>query len=150
MIKLIAIVDSHWGISKNGEIPWSFREDMEFFRKKTTNSVVVMGKNTFLSLPDRPLKNRINCVISRDAAIHGVENFKSLEDVTVEYDDFWIIGGAKLYNYALENNLVDYALITMANQNHNADKFLDLFPEKFRQKTVFCGARYLIIEFEAK
>jgi dihydrofolate reductase len=150
MIRLIAVVDSHWGISKNEEIPWSFRDDMEFFKKNTINSVVAMGKNTFFSLRSRPLKNRTNCVISNSTyETYGVKNFKSLEDVANEYDDFWIIGGSKLYNYALRNNLVDYAVITLVNQNYNADKFIDLLPEKFRRETVCSNARYSIVEFEA-
>ncbi|MDR2723764.1 MAG: dihydrofolate reductase, partial [Holosporaceae bacterium] len=121
MIKLIAIVDAHWGISKNEQIPWSFSEDRRFFHKKTINSVVVMGKNTFFALGS-PLKGRENCIISRTMeSVLGVCIFRSFGEIISKCNDFWIIGGAELYNYALKNNMVHYALITQVNEDYKAD-----------------------------
>jgi dihydrofolate reductase len=149
MIKLIAAVDSDWGISKDGKIPWSFPEDMKFFREKTIDSVAAMGRNTFFSIKDRPLKDRINCVVSKSLApIDGAKVFRSLEEVVAQYDDFWIIGGAQLYNYALKNNLVDYALITQMRKSFDADKFIDSsYFEKFSKKIIFDCDDYFIAEY---
>jgi dihydrofolate reductase len=149
MIKLIALTDSEWGISVNGEVPGSFSEDLRFFREKTVGSVTVMGRKTFFSIPNRPLKDRVNCVVSKTfEPTSGVRIFRSLEDVTAEYEDFWIIGGAALYNYALEKNMIDYALITRLHENRGADKFISgLYPEKFTSKTLFQGERYSIVEY---
>ena len=44
LLKMIAIVDSEFGIAKNGKIPWSFEEDLKFFREKTLHNIVIMGK----------------------------------------------------------------------------------------------------------
>jgi dihydrofolate reductase len=150
MIKLIAAVDIKFGISKGGEIPWSFPQDLRFFYQKTKNSVVVMGKNTFFSLRNRPLKDRINCVISTTLEpIDGVKIFRSFEDFSAKYeDDFWIIGGATLYNHTLKANLVDQVLITQMHADHHADKFIDAsYLEKFSKNTFFNGDGYSIIEY---
>jgi len=124
MIKLIAIVEKNFGLSKNGEIPWEFCEDRLFFQKLTQNSVVIMGKNTFFSHKNFPLKNRVNCVITKKA-IPNVICFPTLEEAIENYPDAWIIGGAKLYNYALQENLIDEAIITQVNQVYEADTFLN-------------------------
>ncbi|MDR1982588.1 MAG: dihydrofolate reductase [Holosporaceae bacterium] len=150
MIRLIAAVDVNFGLSRKGKVPWHFSRDMDFFRQKTENSVVVMGKNTFFSIPNRPLKNRTNCVISTTLTpIDGVRIFKSFEDFMAEYnDDFWIIGGAHLYNHALEANLVNYALITQTHRDYHTDKFINAsYLERFSKKIIFCGNEYSIIEY---
>ncbi len=125
MIKLIAIVEKNFGLSKNGEIPWEFNEDRVFFQKMTLNSVVIMGKNTFFSHKNFPLKNRINCVITK-TNIPNVICFSTLEEAIESYPDAWIIGGAQLYNYALQKNLIDEAIITQVNQKYEADTFLNI------------------------
>ena len=123
MIRLIAIVEKNFGLSKNGEIPWEFGEDRSFFQKMTLNSVVIMGKNTFFSHKNFPLKNRVNCVITKKV-IPNIICFPTLEEAIKNYPDAWIIGGAQLYNYALQKNLVDEAIITQVNQEYEADTFL--------------------------
>lgn len=124
MIKMIAIVEKKFGLSKNGEIPWEFDEDRAFFQKLTRNSVVIMGKNTFFSHKNFPLKNRINCVITK-TDIPNVICFPSLEEAIENYPDAWIIGGAQLYNYALRKDLVNEAIITLVNREYKADTFLE-------------------------
>jgi dihydrofolate reductase len=46
-------------------IPWHIKEDMQFFKYKTTNNIVVMGRKTFETLGNKPLPNRINIVVSK-------------------------------------------------------------------------------------
>jgi len=63
----ILVLDDNNGLSKEGIIPWNNKKDLNFFYKKTKNHVVIMGKNTYFSLPDniRPLTNRLNIVLTR-------------------------------------------------------------------------------------
>lgn len=134
MIKLIAIVEKNFGLSKNGKIPWEFSEDRAFFQKMTRDSVVIMGRNTFFSHKNFPLKNRINCVITK-INIPNVICFSTLEEAIKNYSDAWIIGGAQLYNYALRKDLVDEAIITQVNQKYEADTFLETkYLEKFTKE----------------
>lgn len=124
MVRLIAIVEKNFGLSKDGEIPWEFEEDRALFQKLTRNSVVIMGRNTFFSHKNFPLKDRINCVITK-TDIPNTICFPTLEEAVKTYHDAWIIGGAQLYNYALQKNLIDGAIITQVNQEYEADTFLN-------------------------
>lgn len=149
MVKLIACVDIDYGISKDGKIPWGFYEDLLFFRHKTLYQPVIMGRRTLESLPHGFLKDRINCVISHKLEVHGdVQVFDSLEEALRQYGDSWIIGGASIYNYALKNNLVDYALITLVKSKFNADKFLGRkYLQCFKKNIIFENKKYYIGEF---
>ena len=149
MIRLIAIVDEKFGVSKNGKIPWSFKEDLESFKDHTENCVVVMGRKTFFSIPNAPLKNRINCVVSRTLkTLEDAEVFSSLEDVIEKYKNVWIIGGAEIYNYSLKKKLIEYALITQVHKDFAADNFINeslLF--YLEKKTLFDTNEYSIYEY---
>jgi len=125
MIKLLAIVERNFGLSKDGKIPWEFREDRALFKKLTKDSVVIMGRNTFFSHKNFPLKDRVNCVITKQT-IPKVVCFSSLEEAIKNYPDAWIIGGAEIYNYALQKDLIDEAIITKVNREYEADKFLEV------------------------
>ncbi len=149
MHKLIACVDSKFGIAKNEKIPWAFKDDLKFFREKTMNQTVVMGTKTMLSLPNRFLDNRENCVISSKLGpAKNCKVFKSINDFLNTYDDFWVIGGAEIYNAFLALDQVDYALITFIKQDYAADIFLDQkYLAKFTKKIVFDSAKYSILEY---
>ena len=66
-MEAIYATDINNGLSKDGVIPWKSKKDMSFFMNKTKNNVVIMGRNTYFSLPDnvRPLKNRLNLLTKR-------------------------------------------------------------------------------------
>ena len=144
MIRLIAIVEKNFGLSKNGKIPWEFEEDRAFFQKLTRNSVVIMGRNTFFSHKNFPLKDRINCVITK-TDIPDAICFSTLEEAIENYPDAWIIGGAQLYNYALQKDLIAEAIITQVNQEYDADTFLDTkYLESFNRKLMIKKENYCI------
>jgi dihydrofolate reductase len=64
-IEAIVAVDQNYGLAKNGQIPWKSKTDMNFFKQKTINNIVVMGSKTLLSLPQgAPLKDRLNIVLT--------------------------------------------------------------------------------------
>jgi len=66
MIEAIYAVDLNNGLSKDGIIPWNSKKDLNFFYNKTKHNVVIMGRNTYFSLPEnvRPLKDRLNIVLT--------------------------------------------------------------------------------------
>ena len=66
MFSLIVCFDSNYGIGKNNTIPWKLSSDLKRFKELTLNNIVIMGKNTWTSLPKKPLQNRINIVISKE------------------------------------------------------------------------------------
>lgn len=67
-MNLIFACDEKYGIGINNRLPdWKLRGDLSKFSKLTTgkgNNVVIMGKNTYISLPNNYLKNRLNLVVS--------------------------------------------------------------------------------------
>ena len=79
-MKLIVAVDRHWGIGKDNKLLFSLKTDMAFFKKTTTGKIVVMGKNTFLSFPGGPLKNRINVVLTKEN-FQGCICVKSMDEL---------------------------------------------------------------------
>lgn len=148
-MKLIAIVDADFGISKDEKILWSFSRDLTFFKFSTIGSPVIMGRKTFLSLKKNPLKRRINCVISRLVKNHtGFIFFKSLEEAALEYPNAWLIGGGELYKYALEHDFINEAFITIVHKSYDADKFLpSLFFKQFTPKILINNKDYSIIKY---
>jgi len=66
-VEAILAIDLLNGLAKNEKIPWKSKTDMIFFKNKTLENTVIMGSKTLLSLPNsKPLKNRINIVITNE------------------------------------------------------------------------------------
>ncbi|MEN8838019.1 MAG: dihydrofolate reductase [Celeribacter marinus] len=72
MISLIVARDRNGAIGKGNDIPWHAPEDLKFFMRETMGGAVIMGRNTWDSLPAavRPLKNRLNIVVSSKGVDH--------------------------------------------------------------------------------
>jgi len=103
MIIGIAAVSQNNAIGKGGKLPWHYSADMKFFRETTTGHAVVMGRKTWLTL-GKPLKNRLNIVLSRDSNIEPQESLVVLRDIESVLSfskslntDLFIIGGAQIY-----------------------------------------------------
>lgn len=103
MIIGIAAVDRQGAIGKGGKLPWHYSADMKFFRETTTGHAVVMGRKTWLTL-GKPLKNRLNIVLSRDPSIEPQESLIVLSDLDSVLSlneslttDLFVIGGAQVY-----------------------------------------------------
>lgn len=113
MIKGIVAISRDWAIGKNNGLLFSIKEDMQFFKYKTEHHIVVMGYNTYLSLPEkfRPLPNRVNLVLwDKAPSSDCLENCITFNDfgnlvnfvkiLAKEYDVF-ICGGASVYKLFL-------------------------------------------------
>src|SRR5688572_21617757 len=104
MIIGIVAVDRKDAIGKGGKLPWHYSSDMKFFRETTTGHAVVMGRKTWLTL-GKPLKNRLNIVLSRDSSIEPHESLLVLTDIDSVISlnnslttDLFVIGGAQIYS----------------------------------------------------
>lgn len=115
MIIGIAAVDNKWGLGRSnqetgkGELLFSLKKDMQFFQDTTKAAgIVVFGENTYLSLPKRPLKNRVNIVLcpeghEYDDCICFHDFFKLLNFIQIisKRFDVCICGGGMLYKSML-------------------------------------------------
>ena len=126
-MKAIVAVDRHWGIGKDNELLYHNKKDIEFFKQKTDNKVVVMGRKTFESLP-APLKNRVNLVITSgdyedfDNVKFGDINWVEKEIKKYDTNDVFIIGGESIYNHFL--NRCDTIYVTRNKMVFDADTFM--------------------------
>jgi len=99
-------------IGKNNTIPWHYSTDLKRFKRLTTGNTIIMGRKTWESLPIKPLPERRNIVITR-SSIEGVECFQSIDDALQTCEgDIWFIGGAGIYEEAMEKaDIIDMTLV---------------------------------------
>jgi dihydrofolate reductase / thymidylate synthase len=140
---IAAVTHKTFGIGKNNAIPWNIPDDLKHFSKVTQNSVVVMGRKTWESIPEskRPLKNRINIVVTSDQTLlqdksneniifvkHGVD----LDHAVLTYSkssEVFIIGGSMLYEQFIGSNpllIVDKIYLTVIEKEYECDRFFPL------------------------
>ncbi len=128
-MKAIVAVDSNWGIGYKGSLLLRIPEDMKFFKEMTLGKVVIMGRETFESLPGKePLKDRINIVLSskegygddRIVLCHSVDEiFNEIKKYKTE--DVIVIGGESVYTQLLP--YCTEAYVTKIDNKYAADKF---------------------------
>ncbi len=110
-IVLVAAIGDNNVIGHEGQLPWRLKSDLAHFRKVTIDKPVVMGRKTFQSI-GKPLKDRTNIVISRDAdfAVPGVLTAASFpaalelarKDAAARgADEIMIIGGSDIFAASL-------------------------------------------------
>lgn len=115
MIHIIVAVDKNLAIGNQNKLLFWLPNDLKRFKELTTGNTIIMGRNTFLSLPKGALPNRRNIVLStrKDASFPGAETYASLEEAIKackEDEKIYIIGGASVYKQALP--LADVLCIT--------------------------------------
>lgn len=134
-MKLIAAVDNNWGIGNNNQLLFKIPEDLKRFKSFTTGNLVVMGINTFTTLPGypKPLPDRINFIISSEYFFLRkysddrwgcnlntfIHNLKFIATLAPE---IFVIGGASIYEQLLP--YCETAYITKCFQSFEADKFM--------------------------
>lgn len=126
-VSIIAAVADNYAIGKSNKLPWHLPADLKHFKALTTGSAVVMGKRTFESLPNGPLPNRKNIVLSSmlsEGVREGYYEADSIEDALELCDNeenVFIIGGGSVYRQALD--VADYMYITWVHADFAADAF---------------------------
>ena len=139
MIYAIVHVDKEWGIGKGNDMMFSLPKDMKFFRETTLGHTVVMGGNTLRSFPNqKPLKNRVNIVLSRGQVRDDCVIVRSYEQLKNEMkarknEDIYVIGGGEVYR-----ELLPYchgALVTKVDAVGDAEVF---FPNLDKREDFVC------------
>ena len=100
-IHLIWAQDHNGGIGKGGNLPWHISEDLKNFKRLTSGSTILMGRNTWESLPIRPLPERRNIVLS-SKEVSDVEYYTSVKECIETLDGdgiekLFVIGGTTVY-----------------------------------------------------
>ena len=105
MISIIAAVAKDRAIGYENKLIYWLPNDLKRFKALTTGHTIIMGRNTFLSLPKGALPNRRNIVLSRTQKdFPGCDTYASLKEALAHCtptEDVYIIGGASVYKQAL-------------------------------------------------
>ncbi|XP_060091748.1 dihydrofolate reductase [Heteronotia binoei] len=144
----IAAVSQNMGIGKDGQLPWpQLKKEFGYFQRMTRTTtqkgkqnVVIMGKKTWFSIPEksRPLKDRINIVLSKQLketpegahflarTLDEALDLLELPELTKLIDMVWIIGGSSVYKAAMDKPAHQLLFLTRIFQYFESDTF---FPE---------------------
>lgn len=125
-MKLIAAVDQHWALGRNGQLLFSIPDDLHHFRHLTINGTVLYGRKTLLTFPDKqPLPHRRNVILTHTPATvpSPALGCSSIADaIQIAGTDAFVIGGASVYREFLP--FCTHAYITKVFVNGNGDCFL--------------------------
>lgn len=107
IISIIVAIDQNNAIGKNNQLLCHLPNDLKYFKSVTQGHTVIMGRNTYESLPNGALPNRRNIVLSKnqDLRFDKCEMAVSLSDAIAlckDEDEIFIIGGATVYAEAID------------------------------------------------
>ncbi len=146
-IYLIVAVDKNFGIGLSGKLPWHFKNEMKFFKDTTLKTadhtkqnLVIMGRTTWESIPEkfRPLKGRKNVVLTtkENYDTNGATTCKSLEEALKSADgdieSIFIIGGAKVFNEAINLPNLTGIYLTRIDKVFDCDTFFPAIPKQLK------------------
>ena len=140
-MNIIVAATKNMGIGLENKLPWHLKNELKYFKRKTVgncNNLIVMGKNTWLSLPTKPLPLRYNCVLStslnnipKDTIV--VSNKKEFESFVSKsnFSKIWIIGGESIYKQFIHEPYVKNIYLTHIYNDFKCDTFFPEIPENF-------------------
>lgn len=170
-MEAIYAIDNTHGLAKNGQIPWHSKKDLKFFKEKTKNNVIIMGKNTFLSFPNGYLKDRLNIILTRNPETIDIINNSFVMITSANYiykiilqdrekwkssfpylnDNFSIffIGGKQIYEQFVP--ICDKIWVTEIKKDYNCDLFFHYdYSKEFNEEIIEEDDELRIIKYEKK
>lgn len=149
---LVVAADSKRGIGKNQTLPWKLPGDMHYFKTLTSRTTddsrlnaVIMGRKTWESIPNkfRPLKDRLNIVMSRDpnftvpAGVIGVTDLEQALAAAAKADveNCFVIGGGAVYAEALKHRSCKTIFLTQVKGIFDCDTFLEEYDQLFEEQS---------------
>ena len=138
MITIIAAVAKNRAIGYQNKLIYWLPNDLKRFKALTTGHTIIMGRNTFLSLPKGALPNRRNIVLSRSTkAFPDCDVYPSLEEALKHCtpdEDIYIIGGASVYRQALP--IADRLCLTEIDDTPTeADTFFPSYEDNWQEES---------------
>jgi dihydrofolate reductase len=133
------------GIGYNNYIPWDIKNELYLFKQITENkdqfkqNVVIMGRNTWNSLPIKPLKNRLNIIITSDNNFINKDNIISFSNIdsafeyckrSININKVFVIGGKSIYDLCLNNEKysknIEYVYLSVIYNYYQCNIFINL------------------------
>lgn len=138
---IVALTKDSKVIGKCNDLPWNIPNDLKYFRAITTSGLsnaVIMGRKTWESLPIKPLKNRINIVITSDQHLKVPKdvllfsNLSSALETLQDCNQVFVIGGQQLYKEAILHPCCEKLYVTeILNENIDGDRFFPQYEREF-------------------
>ena len=133
MISLLVAMDNNRVIGLHNDLPWHLPNDLKFFKHKTMNQTVIMGRKTYESI-GKPLPNRKNIVITNSERgfprnveiIHDIGSIQALDKERPD-KEFFVIGGANVIKQVLP--FADRMYITLIDDAFEGDTYFPPFSE---------------------
>lgn len=135
MVNVVLACCKNGGIGINNRLPWNIKDELQMFKIITNNATIIMGYNTWCSLPKKPLLNRTNVVLTRskEKKEELLKNYDiivltCIEEALKKYknEQCYYIGGASIYNYLIKNNLISNLYISIIHKEYNTDTKIDI------------------------
>lgn len=140
---IITATDKKNGIGKNNDLPWHISADLKHFASVTNEGTVIMGRKTWESIPEkfRPLKNRLNIVISRGEVVlpenvflaHSIDEALALAEKNNPTNKAFIIGGASLYAESINHEKCNELFITEIDGIFDCDAYFPQISDTFKK-----------------
>ena len=157
-LTIIVAMDQQRGIGIKNTLPWKLPEDLAHFKRLTTGRSIIMGRKTFDSI-GRPLPNRTNIVVTRNAAWkhEGATHALFLAGAIALLPDGhgYVIGGADIYRQTM--SLADTLIVTEIGGVYDCDAFfpeidLKVWQETTREQHVSeaSGLPYAFVTYERR
>ena len=121
-----AFTNKNFVIGKDNRLPWSINADMRHFAEITNGGVVIMGRKTYESLGEEPLKGRINIVVTSKPQKDNNVMFVTIDEIDnciTHFKRVFIIGGANLYKYFMGKADIIHATVIQDNGDITGDTF---------------------------
>lgn len=141
IISLVVAAAENNAIGSDNRLLWCLPNDMRFFKNTTWAMPVVMGRKTFESLSGKPLRGRLNIVITRQQGwtakevivVHSLEEAIAVA-AAADYKELFVIGGGEIYKAAIE--IAHRVYLTRVYTTIAGDTFFPVMDEN-RWKLVF-------------
>jgi len=166
-MEAIYAIDINYGLSQKGNIPWTCKKDMIFFKKKTNHNIVIMGRNTYFSLL-KPLQNRLNIVLTKNPQIYSSEMKKynnviftdndNINLLSIEREKYpflqenykiFIIGGKQIYEKFIP--CCKYIWITHLKKDYSCDLFINYdYSNHFQKEIIDENEEFIIYKYTNK
>lgn len=130
MISLIVAHDPNRVIGLNNKMPWHIPGDLAYFKEKTMNKAIVMGRKTFESI-GRILPGRKNIIVTRNPSykVEGAVVVTNLMDAIKMAEDFheevMIIGGEQIFREVMSK--ADRLYVTLIKQSFEGDTYFPTY-----------------------
>lgn len=137
-MKAILAMSKNRCIGKNGILPWNYKDDLKWFKEFTLNKKIVIGLNTYKTLPvldnrtiyvlSKSLNSPIQFLFDKSTIYYFISNIDFIPD------DAIICGGKVLYESLIDK--IDEFYVTHIDKDYDGDTFMFPFEHYFKHNKI--------------